>query len=339
MVRIVLLLGLLLAVGASPAFANSDDEGTAQAVEQPVSLPALEAVAPEIVAEGVTIGGVQVGGLTREEAAVAVSAAFDQHVVIMRKKRTVKASPSQLGARAYVPGAVRRAMKAAPGEEVKLVVAVKGAVVREYVAKLVTRFSREARNSELRMKGAAPVITRSKRGFQVDRNAATVAIVRALKRNLREPIVLPVDVVEPTVTRKTFGQVIVIQRGSKKLSLYKGAKRGAKLRRSFPVATGLPSYPTPLGRFTIGTKQAHPWWYPPNSPWAEGLEPVPPGPGNPLGTRWMGLAGTLVGIHGTPDAASVGYSASHGCIRMHVPSAEWLFGQINIGTPVIIVPS
>ena len=68
----------------------------------------------------------------------------------------------------------------------------------------------------------------------------------------------------------------MIQRGSKKLSLYKGAKRGAKLRRAFPVATGLPSYPTPLGRFTVGTKQAHPWWCPPNSDWAEGLEPVPP---------------------------------------------------------------
>ena len=53
----------------------------------------------------------------------------------------------------------------------------------------------------------------------------------------------------------------------------------------------------------------------------------------------MGLSGTLVGIHGTPNAASVGYSASHGCIRMHVPSAEWLFSQISVGTQVIILPT
>ena len=44
-----------------------------------------------------------------------------------------------------------------------------------------------------------------------------------------------------------------------------------------------------------------------------------PGPGNPLGTRWMGLSAAGVGIHGTPDDASIGYSASHGCIRMHIP--------------------
>ena len=42
-------------------------------------------------------------------------------------------------------------------------------------------------------------------------------------------------------------------------------------------------------------------------------------------------------MHGTPDAASIGYSASHGCIRMRIPDAEWLFGQVRIGTPVFIV--
>ena len=51
----------------------------------------------------------------------------------------------------------------------------------------------------------------------------------------------------------------------------------------------------------------------------------------------MGLSAPLVGIHGTPDAASIGYSASHGCIRMRVPEAEWLFEQVDVGTPVMIV--
>ena len=67
-------------------------------------------------------------------------------------------------------------------------------------------------------------------------------------------------------------------------------------------------------------------------------KPIPPGPGNPLGTRWMGLSAPLVGIHGTPDAASIGYSASHGCIRMLIPDATWLFDRVRIGTPVLIVP-
>ena len=110
-----------------------------------------------------------------------------------------------------------------------------------------------------------------------------------------------------------------------------------RLRRTFGVATGQSVYPTPIGRFTIVTKQRNPWWYPPNSSWARGQQPVPPGPGNPLGTRWMGLSASGVGIHGTPDSASIGYSASHGCIRMHIPSAEWLFNQVEVGTTVFIV--
>ena len=109
------------------------------------------------------------------------------------------------------------------------------------------------------------------------------------------------------------------------------------VKRKFGVATGQAAYPTPLGNFEIVTKQRDPWWNPPDSDWAKGAEPIPPGPGNPLGTRWMGLSVPAVGIHGTPDAASIGYSASHGCIRMLVPEAEWLFERVEEGTPVFIV--
>ena len=59
------------------------------------------------------------------------------------------------------------------------------------------------------------------------------------------------------------------------------------------------------------------------------------------GTRWAragwGCPLRTSGIHGTPDAASIGYSASHGCIRMRIPDAEWLFQHVKIGTPVFIV--
>ncbi|MEP6813150.1 MAG: L,D-transpeptidase, partial [Actinomycetota bacterium] len=89
--------------------------------------------------------------------------------------------------------------------------------------------------------------------------------------------------------------------------------------------------------FEIIVMWKNPWWYPPASPWAKGEKPVPPGPGNPLGTRWMGLSSPGVGIHGTPQDGSIGYSLSHGCIRMHIPQAEWLFQHVVIGTPVYIV--
>jgi lipoprotein-anchoring transpeptidase ErfK/SrfK len=138
--------------------------------------------------------------------------------------------------------------------------------------------------------------------------------------------------VAPKVTPATFGPLIIIRRSGNELRLYDGAKPV----RSFGVATGQSIYPTPLGTWHIVDMQLNPWWRPPDSSWAKGLKPIPPGPGNPLGTRWMGLDAAGVGIHGTPDDTSIGYSASHGCIRMHIPDAEWLFQHVRIGTPVII---
>ena len=112
------------------------------------------------------------------------------------------------------------------------------------------------------------------------------------------------------VDRANFGPVIVIHRGSNHLYLYKGMKPW----RTFTVATGQAIYPTPLGRFRIVVKWKDPWWYPPNSPWAKGAKPIPPGPGNPLGTRWMGLSAPGVGIHGTPDP---GVARLLGLARVH----------------------
>ena len=140
--------------------------------------------------------------------------------------------------------------------------------------------------------------------------------------------------IAPTVTVDSFAEVIVINRSTNRLSLYDTGK----LRRIFKVATGQAIYPTPAGVWHIVVKWKNPWWYPPTQDaWAKGLKPVPPGPNNPLGTRWMGLDAPGVGIHGTDEPASIGYSASHGCIRMQVPDAEWLFDHVDVGTTVYIV--
>ena len=129
--------------------------------------------------------------------------------------------------------------------------------------------------------------------------------------------------------------MVVIRRESKGLYLF---ERG-KLVRVLGDRDRAGEVPHAARHLLVVDMQLHPWWYPPDSDWAKGLKPVPPGPGNPLGTRWMGLSAWGVGMHGTPDAASIGYSASHGCIRMRIPDAEWLFQRVRIGTPVVIVPS
>jgi len=127
-------------------------------------------------------------------------------------------------------------------------------------------------------------------------------------------------------------KIILVRTEAHRLYLY----RPHRAMRVFTVATGSIQRPTPRGRFRIISMARHPWWYPPDSRWAHHLQPIPPGPGNPLGTRWMGISVPGVGIHGTPDAASLGYSASHGCVRMRIADAEWLFQHVRIGTPVSI---
>lgn len=99
----------------------------------------------------------------------------------------------------------------------------------------------------------------------------------------------------------------------------------------FPVAIGKPSTPTPLGEFSILEKEVNPWWYPPKGE----QPPVPSGPDNPLGYRWMGFLPTY-GMHGTNAPWSIGHAVSNGCVRMYENDAEELFDTVTIGTPVTV---
>jgi lipoprotein-anchoring transpeptidase ErfK/SrfK len=290
--------------------------------------------APATLADGVRIGGVEVGGLDPDGAAELVLERFMQPLRVRAGARRVEATSRQLGATAYVTGAIRRALKAPPGTDVELVVAVQGYAVRDFVEQLASTFDRAPVDARLRLRDKRPFVTKDVPGRRLERLASVALIVEALRANQRREVALKVKHRPASVTRQSFGPVIVIHRGAKQLKLY----RGMKPWRTFGVATGQTAYPTPLGRFQVIVMWRNPWWYPPDSDWAEGLEPVPPGPGNPLGTRWMGISVPGVGIHGTPDAASIGYSASHGCVRMRIPEAEWLFNHVEIGTTVFIVP-
>lgn len=106
---------------------------------------------------------------------------------------------------------------------------------------------------------------------------------------------------------------------------------------TWPIAHGTPDHPTPTGSFVVADLARDPTWIPPDSPWAREARVTPPGPGNPLGTRWIGLDHGLVGIHGTPAEWTIGSRASHGCVRMTVPDIEDLFERVNLGTPVRIL--
>ena len=296
-----------------------------------VSGPAAAQQATAIPA-GVTIGGLDVGGLTPEAATAAVEQGFEAPLVLRLGTTEITVTPDVLGAVPVIDKAVERALAAAPGAAVSLGVTVNGGTAA-FVGQLAQRFNRPATDAKLSLRNLRPWLSKERPGVNLEQRKAVRDINVQLAAVVRQPVTLLQDRVRPKVTRKNFGPVIVIRRQSNRLFLYEGTT----YRRFFAVATGQSQYPTPLGRFKIVVKWRNPWWYPPDSPWAQGQKPIPPGPENPLGTRWMGLSAPGVGIHGTPSDASIGYSVSHGCIRMHIPEAEWLFNHVDIGTTVFIV--
>jgi L,D-transpeptidase ErfK/SrfK len=108
----------------------------------------------------------------------------------------------------------------------------------------------------------------------------------------------------------------------------------------FAVAVGDADDPTPLGDFRVGEKRIDPVWTVPVSIREEkpGLpEQVPPGPENPLGTRWLRIGTTSYGIHGTDIRWSIGRQATHGCVRLYEHDIRRLFERTPEGTRLQIV--
>lgn len=128
---------------------------------------------------------------------------------------------------------------------------------------------------------------------------------------------------------------------------------GDRLLRAYRVAVGRPQVQigealrkteTPTGDFVITNLVREPAWYPPRWLKKEKGWPndyiVPPGPENPLGTRWLsfwrpGFEG--FGIHGTIEPEAIGTAASLGCVRMLNHDVEDLFDLVAPGTPVRII--
>jgi len=292
-----------------------------------------DAAPPVLIAPGVTLAGMPVGGMSNEQAQAALLPAFAKPVRLVYGDRRWRIVPARFGAKVTISEGVAEALRAPTDSAVALTSEVDEHEVRTFVRALDKRVSFPAKDAELKgLKELQPQFTPDRAGVQVLRQLTAQRIVRALQSPQIRRIRVATKVVEPERTVLKFGPVIVIRRGANELRYY----QGAKLVRKFGVATGQAIYPTPTGTFSIVDMQLNPWWRPPDSDWAKGLKPIPPGPGNPLGTRWMGLSAPGVGIHGTPDDTSIGYSASHGCIRMHIPDAEWLFHHVKLGTPVVI---
>jgi lipoprotein-anchoring transpeptidase ErfK/SrfK len=131
------------------------------------------------------------------------------------------------------------------------------------------------------------------------------------------------DAQVPAATTK---RVIVVSLEDHKLALVEDGK----VKKIYTVAVGKPSTPSPVGTFTIARRVMNPTY-------SHDGRTVPPGPNNPVGTRWMGLSIPGYGIHGTNVPSSIGKAASHGCIRMAKKDLEELYPMVEVGDTVELI--
>jgi L,D-transpeptidase ErfK/SrfK len=154
-----------------------------------------------------------------------------------------------------------------------------------------------------------------------------------------ERVILPLSFILPDTPRKG----IVVNLATMRLFQYK--EDGTSLLvATYPIGVGTSERPTPTGRMHVARKAARPTWHVPASIAKDHRKKgdilpaaVPPGPENPLGeyALYLSKAGYL--IHGTNKPASIGLTATNGCLRLYPENVKTLFDDTPVKTPVLIV--
>jgi lipoprotein-anchoring transpeptidase ErfK/SrfK len=305
---------------------------------------------------GVRVGGIAVGGMTRDQAIRAVTARADTSLggdlLVTAAGYSWHVTPAALGTRADVNGAVDQAFAAADrlsllsrvfhrvaGKPVYADIPVEyahdQAKVRAFVQQAYDEVTEPAVDAGIDLVDNELVMRKSKPGEELKAQVGAARILRAIDRRLSS-VQVPVKAVEPKVTAATLGKTVVVDLSENQLYLYDGFK----VERQYPVATAAPGYSTPVGSWDVVNKAENPGWYNPDPDgWGAGLPLyIPPGPENPLGTRAIYLSAPGIRIHGTYASSSIGTYASHGCIRMYISDSQELYPLVPVGTKVIIKP-
>lgn len=131
---------------------------------------------------------------------------------------------------------------------------------------------------------------------------------------------------QQATAKQTVQRTIVVSLEDRRLALLEDGQ----VVKVYTVAVGKPSSPSPVGTFAIARRVKNPTYS------HDGIT-VPPGPHNPVGTRWMGLSIPGYGIHGTNEPRSIGKAASHGCIRMARADLEELYPLVSVGDTVELI--
>ena len=302
---------------------------------------------PERIAAGVSVTGIDLGGLTTSDAADRLRAELLPRarapIEVRVAGRSFRLNPRRVGTRLDLEGSARRALRAGRRGpfpvNVRPLLSLHRKAVRRFVLDLRGRVALEPRNATLKITLRRMVRRRSYGGRRLRERQLLLRIVKVLREPQRPRRVRGTRRrIEANVTwrdlERIYPTVLTIDRRGFRLRLFKRLRHD----RSYPIAVGAAGYDTPPGLFNIILKQVNPPWHAPNRPWAGSYagKTIPGGaPDNPLKARWLGVTGA-VGIHGTAEPWSIGTRASHGCIRMLVPDVIDLYPRVPLGTPVLI---
>jgi len=303
---------------------------------------------------GITIAGVDVGGIRSVEAVgaveTAVSPSLDRTVTIRVGEERWVRSLRDLGVSARVEQAVDRAVAISgslswvsrayhrlANNPVETSIDVTYRYDRSSVGSFLTQASEEVyrppRNAAIELERGRIVFQRPREGWRLNRRDAVETVMSAV-RSWREHVSLSPEPVPPKISAETLGKTITIDLSTNTLRLF----NGFDVVGTYDVGTAMAGYSTPPGTWRVIDKRENPTWYnPAPDTWGADMPLViPGGPSNPLGTRALYLNAPGIRIHGTPDASSVGGYVSHGCIRMRMWEVEELYPRVPVGTPVLI---
>jgi lipoprotein-anchoring transpeptidase ErfK/SrfK len=315
----------------------------------------------DLIANGVRIDGVRVGGLREASALTKVrrelAASLDRPVTVRSGARTWTLGAREAALAIDAPNMVAQALSASRGgsifsrtvrglfggsvnRDIPLVVSYSHAAVRALTAQVRSAVNRPPRDATIRPGAGGLVRVPGQDGLQVQSGSLGARLQHALTEpGPSRTVAVPVRRVRPAVgvsqLAAKYPAYIIIDRAAFRLRYY----RHLKLADTYEIAVGMEGLETPAGVHRIEWKQVDPPWYVPNKAWAGKLAGtvVPPGPMDPLKARFMSFEGGA-GIHGIDPSEyeTIGHNASHGCVRMRIPDVIALYSHTPLGTPVYI---
>jgi lipoprotein-anchoring transpeptidase ErfK/SrfK len=313
----------------------------------------------DVIAEGISAAGINLGGLTVDEARAtlehSVQRPLSRPLTIRYGEHGVLLTARAAGVKVDIEGTVAHALERSrrgnfltrswrdlngDGVDARLPLDItySAGVIDNVVSNLKDTLHVKPREATVRASATGVKVSKSRNGREVREQQLERRIAAHLVRPEQDRVVaVPVKILKPKVTtatlREKFSRFIGVSRNRFELRLFVDLK----LVKVYRISVGQVGYDTPAGLYHVRNKAVNPSWFVPNKPWAGDLagKVIPPGPDNPIKSRWMGIYNGA-GIHGTDAVSSIGQRASHGCIRMLIPDVVELYDRIPVGTPVFI---